>query len=606
VAEKAKGAPKEAAKLFEKGDVARWYEENGWKYPVQGPASSGLGAVQQFFEALGLTPPPKVDISERSVALSGNPGDLLRHALEVKAQEKRPVYAHATSNQPWLEVGRAKLNGRTATIPLIVSAVPHREGETLTAKVLVVSNGNQRFVVPVTLTVGGSLNFDAPAPVASILEYQPETVAVAPVLQPAPVATVAPVRRTSRAGIHAVPAVLLAVALLGVVVWDALAPRSTGKSAGVSLGKTGQQAGYVDLLDREPRLGIDFTPTSRRFGLVLTKDRDPLLPESKKKLTYQATGNTNNTCVRVDGYEHLFGGPSGKWEIQNKKEKERERYISSMLWPEQNVHVKQTVELLPGAQTRLLDTCLVTYDIENRSASSHKVGLRIMLDTFIGANDGVPFAIPGQRGLLTTFKEFPQKDIPDYIQALEREDLANPGTVAHLGLKVPEEGYEAVWKMLITHYPGNENIRWDVPLQPINDPPPDSCVVLYWAEQTMGPREKRKMGFTYGLGEISSMRSSNAQLSVGAGGNFRPKREFTVTAYVKNSERGQKVKLTLPKGLNLVKGQEAEQELDATAARSQVSWKVTADEAGTYDLNVTTGTQKEGYRIKIRESSIFD
>src|SRR5262249_40609809 len=80
VAEKAKGAPKEAAKLFEKGDVARWYEENGWKYPVQGPASSGLGAVQQFFEALGLTPPPKVDISERSVALSGNPGDLLKHA----------------------------------------------------------------------------------------------------------------------------------------------------------------------------------------------------------------------------------------------------------------------------------------------------------------------------------------------------------------------------------------------------------------------------------------------------------------------------------------------------------------------------------------------
>src|SRR5258707_12993995 len=96
----------------------------------QGPSSSGLGAVQQFFEALGLTPPPKVDISERSVALRGDPGQPLRHALEVKAKEKRPVYAHAVSNQPWLEVGRAKLNGRTAPIPLVVPSVPDRQGET--------------------------------------------------------------------------------------------------------------------------------------------------------------------------------------------------------------------------------------------------------------------------------------------------------------------------------------------------------------------------------------------------------------------------------------------------------------------------------------------
>ena len=53
VAEKAKAAPKGAAGHFEKGKVAQWYQDNGWIYPVQGPAASGLGAVQQFFEASG-------------------------------------------------------------------------------------------------------------------------------------------------------------------------------------------------------------------------------------------------------------------------------------------------------------------------------------------------------------------------------------------------------------------------------------------------------------------------------------------------------------------------------------------------------------------------
>ena len=42
---------------------------------MQGPAAAGLGAVQQFFEALGLTPPPKVELSETAIALRANAGD---------------------------------------------------------------------------------------------------------------------------------------------------------------------------------------------------------------------------------------------------------------------------------------------------------------------------------------------------------------------------------------------------------------------------------------------------------------------------------------------------------------------------------------------------
>ena len=139
------------APLFESGEVEQWYASNGWTYPVKVPAASGPAAIQQFFEALGVTRPPKVEISHRSISLRGSPGDKLPVSFEVSTQEKRPVFAHVTSNVPWLEVSRAKFSGRTTTINMTVPTVPNRPGETLTGELTVISNGNQRFLVPVRL-----------------------------------------------------------------------------------------------------------------------------------------------------------------------------------------------------------------------------------------------------------------------------------------------------------------------------------------------------------------------------------------------------------------------------------------------------------------------
>ena len=129
---------------------------------MQGPAASGLGAIQQFFEALGLTAPPKVEISTKRIDLTGNPGEqlqLLRRGQEPgETPGLRP--RHQQSSRGW-KSSRAKLNGRVAVINLSVPSVPNREGETLTAKLTVQSNGNQRFVVPVTLQIGDSLVFGA-------------------------------------------------------------------------------------------------------------------------------------------------------------------------------------------------------------------------------------------------------------------------------------------------------------------------------------------------------------------------------------------------------------------------------------------------------------
>jgi DNA ligase D-like protein (predicted 3'-phosphoesterase) len=78
-----------------------------------------FAAIQQFFEALGLTKPPRVEIDRREITLLAEPGSSHALSLEVSTQDKRPVFAHGTSNVPWLEVGRAKFAGKSATVPMM-------------------------------------------------------------------------------------------------------------------------------------------------------------------------------------------------------------------------------------------------------------------------------------------------------------------------------------------------------------------------------------------------------------------------------------------------------------------------------------------------------
>src|SRR5262249_57639537 len=83
LASKARDNPREAAAFFESGMVQAWYAANGWTYPVQAPAAGGLAGVQQYFEALGLTSPPKIILNERRFDLIGTPRGSREHFLFV-------------------------------------------------------------------------------------------------------------------------------------------------------------------------------------------------------------------------------------------------------------------------------------------------------------------------------------------------------------------------------------------------------------------------------------------------------------------------------------------------------------------------------------------
>jgi hypothetical protein len=284
------------------------------------------------------------------------------------------------------------------------------------------------------------------------------------------------------------------------------------------------------LLDPTPRLALHlhdhadpqppvvFDHPTMRFGL---STNDPHAPGVAKRLTFDQFGRSNNTCVRLDGWESLLGERNGHWqELKAPLGKDahgRERVGCRSVWvyDDQQVFITQLIEIVPGQTSRLLDTCLVRYRIENRDGRGHDVGLRFLLDTFIGANDGVPFTLPGSTELCDTMYDFSTPSaVPDFIQALEREDLAHPGTVANLQLRLggkveapervtlgawPNSDLRKSWNTLqVRDYLRAERTLWDVPLLPMKliqtvrpGADADSAVVMYWSERELAPGASR-------------------------------------------------------------------------------------------------------------------
>jgi hypothetical protein len=193
------------------------------------------------------------------------------------------------------------------------------------------------------------------------------------------------------------------------------------------------------------------------------------------------------------------------------------------------------------------------------------------------------------------------QDVPDFIEALERPDLPNPGTIAHLGLK-RSAPFDPPDRLSLGAWPNfrlnprdrrclQEKTLWEVPVLPMKTlTPNDSAVTIYWNEKDLPPGEHREMAFTYGLGNVSSG-EAEGKLGVSIGGAFVEQGEFTVTAYVSHPSPDERVTLNLPDGFQLLAGaaEQAVPPLPAGAASSNspVSWKVRApDKAGQYVLKV--------------------
>ena len=157
LAEKMRAQPKQAGPLLESGDIERWFAGNNWPYPVNGPIAKGIAGVQQFFEAMGLSKPPKLMLSQREVRYTARYPDPVRFQVVLSSSSKKWVYAAVRSDRGWLKVLTPKVIGpQSANILLEADPSQLTKFPPPDATVAVQGNGGQSLRLKVALDVDGA------------------------------------------------------------------------------------------------------------------------------------------------------------------------------------------------------------------------------------------------------------------------------------------------------------------------------------------------------------------------------------------------------------------------------------------------------------------
>lgn len=356
-----------------------------------------------------------------------------------------------------------------------------------------------------------------------------------------------------------------------------------------------------------------------RFGFM-TREGDPKNPkDDNKPLTYRqegttklADGDTNNTRVWVDGQTPLYGGKEGKF-IQAPALASNDAQMSAV-WQVGQLVITQTVQVVLSTSTHRLDTFRIDYLAENRDTITHTVGIRLMLDTLIGENDGVPFIVPGRSGLITSPLDLKGSEIPNFVQVYENADLNNPGVIIQVTLTggdatTPDRFVIAPWC--------DENASWDFlqevgglankTLRQCGDAGKrqnklDSAIGIFFEPKPLGAGETRQWTTFYGLGEIKKREVTSALSLAKPPDRVRVNEEFWIAALVQNTKPGQRLKLELPPELQLTQGAAEQAVAPANVPLTQISWRVRAVTAANnvvISVVLTPENAKESVQVSV-------
>lgn len=278
---------------------------------------------------------------------------------------------------------------------------------------------------------------------------------------------------------------------------------------------------------------------------------------------------TSYTTVMIDGAPYVFGGINKKIEkrsgakikfgVCTYQEKTDSEIITKCQFD--SISVTQHLSFFRNPSTRVKDTMLISYSIENQDQAPHTIGLRVMMDTKLGANDGAPFRIGDQA--LETEKQFTGSSLSDYWQTFD--SLVSPnviaqGSVRHeeLGIAPPDKMYLVNWGTLVDNpwdfaYEEGRSFVRDGELEK------DTALALYWQPVTIAPNGQRAIKTLYGMGGIS-MAAGTLSLGIAAPAEVYAgtKKEVLIMGYLANTSgydaHNTVATFQLPKGMVPVKG----------------------------------------------------
>jgi len=327
-----------------------------------------------------------------------------------------------------------------------------------------------------------------------------------------------------------------------------------------------------------------------RFALDVTGGNPEHDGDNNKPLIYgHPRPWTSYTTVRIDGENYIFGGETtqraGRDGVYGEVTQEPEVVDGERIVTETqlgDVVITQELSFIESTTTGFPDTAKIRYDVTNMGDEEKRIGLRVVLDTMLGPNDGAPFRVRDQEVLQD--KVLIREDIPEFWQAfdsLEEPLVMAQGDLRGPDLTPPDEVYMTNWGSLadgvwdFNFRPGREFYReGEFEL--------DSAIALYWTPEWLAPGETRSYVTSYGLAGIDIV---PGLLSVGLSAPGRVifddfTQSFQVMAYMQNNldvtARDVEVTLDLPEGFEVIEGSQRHTrvgELDA-GGRTQFAWQV--------------------------------
>jgi|GEM_PF-6293542 len=316
---------------------------------------------------------------------------------------------------------------------------------------------------------------------------------------------------------------------------------------------------------------------------------------------------SSGSTIRVDGLDHYnFNRSTFGTEVTPPAD--IDTVTNQGVWDIDDVRVVQTLKIVKGGSNDL-DTLKISYRLTNRGNSDHSVGVRIMLDTMLGQNDGAPFRVPAI-GEVTYERELIGSAVPMYWEAFE--DLTNPnslkarGTLVENG-KLPDRLVFAYWR----HAYGSQ---WDYAIDPSVVVTGDSAVMMYWNPITLAPGQSVTRTTYYGLSDVSTTPGGEIALSTLpelslVNGGYAPN-PFPVTVYISNTGSatltGLTAELALSSGLVLDSGSltQSIQEVDPSDT-GQATWQVRATGSVTGSLAIGAAVQGDNFPRQSTQTGIL-
>lgn len=315
------------------------------------------------------------------------------------------------------------------------------------------------------------------------------------------------------------------------------------------------------------------TDATGRFGIKVTGG-DPLRTgDEEKPLIYgYEMPWTSFTTIRMDGKNYIFGGKTRR---RSGGTGEYGTVVSKPAWDSATqsitmtcrygaVEVIQEISIVESTTTGYPDTTKIKYSIVNRDQVPHEIGLRVVIDTMLGENDGAPFRI-GETAVQTD-AVFDKERLPEFWQAFDT--LTDPKVIAQGTLKgreatPPDLLYFTNWGSVADHH-------WEPPLVPDRDFTRagefelDSAAVYLWQPVPIPAAGSMTYVVYYGLGGVTVV---PGQLQLGVSSPAQvvyadDAEPFSVVAYIQNTGAAPamsvRARLNLPSALRIAGGRPAD------------------------------------------------